>query len=338
MSRMKPSKKKKFDEYRDYMSNAFSRERTFLKTLDLVYGVTTYVDRWLSDMDAKRPLPVLCYTNILPSPENISMFGDLTTAQRIALNAETIGLFEDRDYAMMILSQELSYRKSFFQSFIQNCDDDQPVGDVCIVDEKDHLLVSVKPIQDPELEPRVNEENTFIDEANCEEDSGGAGPGEGMKRSSPATSDKLDLILYLVSPYLTCEDKILLDVAIEDSLLRESPFVRAIDLCGDGIADAIADISVDIYTDIKRNRSHSIVGSPYIGWIFGKSYTTNHYFPRVPGTLSIYNKCICGTSLRHLYQRKSYKRLRGIARNLDDLPMRRGRTVLGYSFVHTLTM
>lgn len=154
---------------------------------------------------------------------------------------------------------------------------------------------------------------------------------------STATFEKLDLVLYLVSPYLKCEDKILLDVALEGSLLRTSPFVQSIGLCPNDLSDAIIDVSLDIYTDIQQHRTDCVVGSPYIGWIFGKYYGTKHHYPRVPGTVAGIDECLCGTSLRHLYQRKSYRRLRGIARCLDDLPRERGRTVLGYNFVHTLT-
>lgn len=348
MSRMKPSRRKKFEEYRDYMSNASMRERSFLKTLDLAYGVTTYVDRWLRDLDQNKALPVICYTSIIPPEDSLEMFKNLNTRDRIAINAETIELFEDRDNAMILLSQELSYRKAFFSKFVEDCEEPQPKEDVCIVDEQGCLLASIKttsPQRDSDNicldgNKDTNDKMPILDSE--KKDFGGADPKlaveKGMKSESPTTFEKLDLIFYLVSPHLDCESKILLDIALEGSSLRASPFIQNINLCPNDLEDAIIDVSLDIYSDMKKHRSSEIVGSPYIGWIFGKYYGNQHYFPRVPGTVVSRNKCICGTSLRHLYQRKSYRRLRGIARCLDDLPQKRSQTVLGYNFVHTSTM
>lgn len=330
------------------MGNAFMRERTFLKSLDLCYGVTTYTDKWLKDLDAGCPLPIICYTSILPSTDSVAMFSGLTTNQRIALNAETIELFEDRDNAMMILSQEISYRKDFFSYFTRDCDEEQPIGDRCIVDKNGVILASICPIPPAGIvDPPCSEMTSLADE----DKDGNDLPADDLKdeedgeehhgylaatEDDPATFEKLDLVLYLVSPYLNCEDKILLDVALEGSSVRSSPFLATSSLCENLYSDAVADISVDIYTDIQNNGAKGIVGNPYIGWIFSNSYTTKYYsLSALSPTYS--RKCICSTGLRHLYRKKSYRRLRGIARSLDDIPRKRDQTVLGYNFVHTLT-
>lgn len=327
------------------MGNAFMRERSFLKTLDLVYGVTTYPDKWLSDLDGGNPLPVICYTTIIPPADSVNIFSKLTTQERIMLNAETIELFEDRDNAMMLLSQELSYRESFFSCLIRDCQDEQPIGDRCVVDTDGFLLSSIRPTPVPDVDSFSSGDKSNSVPLECVQaaepdkdalDDEAAHEPENEDDGKSPTFEKLDLVLYLVSPYLNCEDKILLDIAIESSSLRASPFVAAIQLCANDRVDAVVDISVDIYTDIKTNRSKEVQGSPYIGWIFGKSFNIKHRPPLALGTIS--RSCVCNTSLRHLYQRKSYRRLRGIARSLDDPPRKRSLTVLGYNFVHTLTM
>lgn len=341
MSRMKPSRRKKFDEYREYMGSAFTRERTFLKTIDLVYGITSRPDKWMADLDRGNPLPVICYTNIIVPEDSIALFGQLTTAERIALNCETIQLFEDRDNAMILLSQELSERKAFFSRFISECDDPQPIEDRCIVDEDGCLLASVPPtpMDCPPAEPdlHASEDNDGLQQQqSLREDKDEEVKSE--KDNISTTFEKLDLILYLVSPYLNCEDKILLDVALEDSDLRQSPYLSRMNLCTNNCTEAIVDISVDIYTDILTNRDEMLVGKPYVGWIFSSNHMTRYNSHRVPRSCHNLEErgCICSTSLRHLYRRKSYKRLRGIARSLDDPPRKRSQTVLGYNIVHTL--
>lgn len=305
--------------FREYMSSAFQRERGFLSKLELLNVCKVDHQQWLHDRDGGNPLPVICYTGFCDS-ESREMFSGFTTKERIAFNKECIRVF-DEDHlflSQLMLCKGLERERAFYArmvpvlKLVEEQATDYMQEDVCIVDHKGNLIASIS----EEIRSEDSAQHQKVQQI-CETP---ASPGG----DDNSTFKRLDLVLDLVSPYLNCEDKIILDMALEGSRVR---YQHNINLCKTNRRfRGVDQHPVDYMAGLNR---HS-----YDGWIFSLLPSSRYYFPKdvhfpIPG-------CICKTDIRSYYRKCSYLQLRGISRRLDPLPRKRGKTFLGYNFTHVL--
>lgn len=322
--RSKRNRRRANDEsFRIYMSSAFQRERSFFCKLELLSVCNIQFDKWLRDRDAGNPLPVVCYTDLCPEEDHIE-FAGFTTKERILFNEECIRVFdEDTEFLSdLMLCTGLQKIKTFYArmvpvlKLVDELTPDHLKEELCVVDHNNCLIASV----DSET---LSEDSTH--HQGVSELTEKAGPGS----DDNSTFTRLDLVLDLVSPYLTCADKIILDMALEGSQVREQ---HNIELCK--TKRKIRDVGQPIH-DYHLMSENKI----YDGWLFTRSAARSKRFQKdIPPILGWDGQfCLCETDIRKYYRRHSYVRLRGIARRLDPSPRERNKTFLGYCFTHILT-
>lgn len=337
----KRNRRRAIDEsFRIYMSAAFQRERGFFCKLELLGVCRVRSAEWLRDRDAGNPLPVICYTDLCPE-EDRTAFAEFTTRERILFNAECIRVFdEDTEFlSELMLCTGLQKLKTFYARMVPvlRFVDEQTAlhtpdhlkEELCVVDHKNCLVASIDSETLSEdstnhqgVSEPINDESRFPAQIECD---GRDEPGS----DDNSTFARLDLVLDLVSPYLTCEDKIILDMALEGSAVRQQ---HHIELCR--TERKFRDVGQSIF-DYHLSSNKRI----YDGWIFTKSVARNKHFRKsIPPILGWGDPCcLCESDIRRYYRHHSYVRLRGISRRLDPSPRKRKNTFLGHCLTHVLT-
>lgn len=333
----KRSRRRAIDEsFRIYMSAAFQRERGFFNKLELLSVCNVDSDKWLRDRDAGNPLPVVCYTDLCPE-EDRNEFAGFTTKERILFNAECIRVFdEDTEFlSELMLCTGLQRLKTFYArmvpvlKLVDELTPDHLKEELCVVDHENCLIASIgsetlseDSTNHQDVSEPMNDGPRFPAPLECD----GCDEPDSDDNS---TFPRLDLVLDLVSPYLTCEDKIILDMALEGSAVRQQ---HNIELCK--IDRKIRDVGQSVLDYHLSSNQRA-----YDGWIFTTSVARDKHFRRnIPPILGWNGRlCLCESDIRKYYRRHSYARLRGISRRLDPVPRERDKAFLGYCFTHILT-